>query len=368
MASLPPAAPPGFTDHRFKSTSGIELDVRVWPAEVPSNGPAPFVLWTHGGGWFGGSHFAALPWMALGFRQRGYHFVSHNYRLAPQARLDDQLADCLEAVAWCRVNLPSVLGADKVDVDRYVLIGESAGGNLVTLMGLHLSNPAPKAIVDVYGVVDFVSLSTFGPPEQRPSRATQPPWTGKFTPKELETLLRNRDPAATLTDALPWNEFETMTEAKISELWATDFCYTERVLKQAELHMFYALQRCADGLRVGVMHEEKFANEQDLMAFVRSMSPLRVIQQRVTEGKKGLELYPPTAFLHGTADEAVPVEQSYAMAEVLSDSDVPVVESYEEGEPHVFDLKYTGPDVPGWDTYIVPVLDFVDKHVGWNRR
>ncbi|KAJ4306048.1 hypothetical protein N0V88_000843 [Collariella sp. IMI 366227] len=351
--AAPPAAPPGFTDHKFKSASGIELDVRVWPAEVQGNEPAPFVLWTH--------DFAPLPWMAPGFRQRGYHFVSHNYRLAPQARVDDQLADCLEAVAWCRDNLPSIFGIGKIDVDRYVLIGESAGGNLVTLMGLHLSNPAPKAIVNVYGLVDFVSLSAFGSPEQRTSKEPQPPWKGKFSPEELNALLRDRDPANILTDAMPWNEFESFSEAQISELWATDFRYTERVLKQAELHMYYALQRNADGLRIGIMHGEKFASEEELMAFVRSMSALRVIQQRVTEGKKGLDLYPPTAFLHGTADEAVPVEQSYAMAGVLRDCEVPIVECYEEGEPHVFDLKFTSPNVPGWDTYIVPILDFVDQ-------
>ena len=45
MASLPPAAPSGFTDHTFKSASGIELAVRVWPAETPVDEPAPWVLW-----------------------------------------------------------------------------------------------------------------------------------------------------------------------------------------------------------------------------------------------------------------------------------------------------------------------------------
>jgi acetyl esterase/lipase len=285
--------------------------------------------------------FAPLPWMAPAFRQRGFHFVSHNYRLAPQARVDEQLADCLEAVSWCRTNLPAVLGSDKVDVDRYVLVGESAGGHLATLMGLHLSSPAPKAIVDVYGVVDFISMPAFGAPEQRPSRTTQGPWNGKFSEETLNKLLRDRDPANALTDALPWNEHEFLTESEISKLWAAEFRYTDRVLMQAELHMMHSLSRSADGLRVGIMHNETFSSEDELMAFVRSMSPLRVLQERVTQGKKGLALYPPTAFLHGIGDVDVPVEQSYAMASVLKDAEVPVVESYEEGGLHVFDMKYT---------------------------
>lgn len=284
--------------------------------------------------------------MAPGFRQRGYHFVSHNYRLAPQARVDEQLADCLEAVAWCRANLPAILGADKIDVDRYVLCGESAGGHLATLMGLHLPTPAPRAIIDVYGIVDFPSMKAFGPPDQRPSRATQGPWEGKFSEQMLNKLLRDRDQANVLTDALPWDEFTRLTDVEISKLWATDFRYTDRVLMQAELHMMHSLSRSADGLHVGVMHREKFASEEEFITFVRSMSPLRVLQQRVVEGKRGLELYPPTAFLHGTGDVDVPVEQSYAMAGVLKDADIPVVECYEEGGLHVFDMKYTVSDYP----------------------
>ncbi|KAK4139220.1 putative isoprenylcysteine alpha-carbonyl methylesterase ICMEL2 [Dichotomopilus funicola] len=362
-SALPPSAPPGFSDHTFTPPSGVELAVRVWPAETPISEPAPFIIWTHGGGWFGGFHFAPLPWMAPGFRQRGYHFVSHNYRLAPQAGVEEQLEDTLAAISWCRANLPSILGENQVDVDRYVLTGESAGGHLATLAGLHVPSPSPKAIVNMYGVVDFVSMSAFGPPEKRATRATQPPWDGRFSEETLAKLLRDRDQANAVTDALPWDEFKRIPDTVISKLWATDFKYTERALIQAELHIRYALSASAEGLRVGILHGERFQSEEELIAFVRSVSPLRVLQHRAAEGKKGADLFPPTAFLHGTGDVDVPVEQSYAMASVLKDAGVPVVESYEEGEPHVFDLKYTGPDVPGWDTYIVPILDFIDEHL-----
>ncbi|GAB1313797.1 hypothetical protein MFIFM68171_04007 [Madurella fahalii] len=363
-SDLPPAAPPGFTDHTFISASSTELAVRVWPADPPVSEPAPFVIWTHGGGWFGGFHFAPLPWMTPGFVQRGYHLVAHNYRLAPQARLDDQLADCLEAVSWCRDNLASILGAGKVDVNRYVLCGESAGGHLVTLAGLHLSNPPPRAIVDVYGVVDFFSMLAFAEPDQRPSRAQQPPWNGKFSADELDELLRNRDPANALTDALSWNEHELLTDAQLSKHWATDFRYTDRVIKQAELHMMHSLRRSADGLRLGVMHSDGFSNEEELIEFVQAMSPFRVLEERAKNGGQGLGVYPPTAFLHGSGDVDVPIQQSYAMATILRQMGIPVVECYEEGEPHVFDKKYKSPDVPGWSTYIQPILDFVDKHAG----
>lgn len=45
MATIPLAALSGFTDHTFKSTSGVELGVRVWPAETAVDKPAPLVIW-----------------------------------------------------------------------------------------------------------------------------------------------------------------------------------------------------------------------------------------------------------------------------------------------------------------------------------
>ncbi|KAL2265894.1 hypothetical protein VTJ83DRAFT_5246 [Remersonia thermophila] len=359
----PPSAPPGFTDHVFTSTSGTELAVRVWPAENPDVRNTPFVVWTHGGGWFGGFHFAPLPWMSPGFRRRGYHLISHNYRLAPQARIDDQLKDCIEAVSWARANLPAILGPEKVDVDRYVLCGESAGGHLATLMALHLT-PPPKAVIDMYGVVDFLSMPAFGPIDQQPNRENEGPWEGRFSEQELNILLRDRDPKNVLTDALAWDEFKRLSEAELSMIWATDFRFTNRVLMQAELHMMHSLSSSADGLKIGIMHEEEFKNKEEFMAFVRSMSPLRVLEQRVTERKQGRGLFPPTAFLHGTGDVVVPIQQSYSMANLLKHAGVPVGEFYEEGAPHVFDLKYTGAEVPGWNQFIEPMLKFVDTHVG----
>jgi hypothetical protein len=61
------------------------------------------------------------------------------------------------------------------------------------------------------------------------------------------------------------------------------------------------------------------------------------------------------------------------MAQRLREMGVPVGESYEPGEAHEFDNKYTvsssmeradfqGPDVKGWDEYILPILDFVDQY------
>lgn len=321
----------GFTDHMFESASGTELAVRVWPAKVSA--PAPFLLWTHGGGFIGGCHYTPRPWLDPGFRQRGYHLVSHNYRLAPQASIEQQLADCLESLDWCRRNLPRLLGADKVDVDRYVLCGESAGGHLVTLMALHLPNPQPRAVIDIYGVTDFVAMKDLDKEE------TPKEWNGEFTPQELEAFLDDRDSANILTDALCWTEMELFTEAQLSRYWGSDIKYDKRIRLQSELHNWRSQHPKGLALLIrALLHPERFDSEDRLGQAIRSVSPLHVLRERQQHGTAS---YPPTAFLHGTGDVDVPVRQSRDMAQTLRELGIPTIERYEEDQPHVFEQKYT---------------------------
>ncbi|KAH8885925.1 alpha/beta-hydrolase [Thozetella sp. PMI_491] len=356
-AQLPRAARPGFTEHAFKTRHGVELSVRVWPANPPVSEPAPFVTWTHGGGWLAGNNFAPLAWMHPGFCQRGYHLVSHTYRLGPQANVDDQLADCLEAIAWCRENLPNILGKDKVDIHRYVICGESAGGHLTTLMA-HYLDPPPRAVIDAYGITDM--LGAWPVLGELPVQDTAPPWDGEFSEEELNAFLSDRDPAKQLTQALSWDENVQFSEEDVAKVWLTDFKFTPRIRLQGELHRWRAdlparMTAGVNSMRKGVFHEERFQDENALKDYIISISPLYLLD--------GKTWYPPTAFLHGTADVAAPLAQSEEMAKRLRDMNVPVVECYEPGEPHVFDNKYTSPDVNGWDTYIQPILDFCNHHL-----
>jgi len=93
---------------------------------------APLVVFVHGGGWKRGdknmmSGSAKLEhWQA-----QGYAVASLNYRLVPQATVEQQAQDVTDAVAWLRSNARR-LGFDK---RRIVLIGHSAGAHLVALVG-----------------------------------------------------------------------------------------------------------------------------------------------------------------------------------------------------------------------------------------
>lgn len=336
-SQLPRKSPPGFMSHTFTTPHGATLSVRIWAASPSVTSPAPFVIYTHGGGWRAGNHFAPLAWMDAGFRQRGYHLVSHNYRLCPQVSIDVQLQDCLDAVAWLRASLPDIVGKDKIDVNRYIVCGESAGGHLVTLMAHHLS-PPPRAVIDAYGITDFAATWPISrpttPPADAPGPVDAPIDTGEFSEQELYDFFADRDPANVITDALWGDEDTRLPESVLKKQWATEFKYTRRIRLQAALHRFRAgnPKAVVRSLRVGAFHEERFEDEEALKKFVLSVSPAPLL-----EGKKW---YPPTAFLHGTADTGAPIEQSKLMAAKLKEMGVEVVESYEEGGEHVFDKKY----------------------------
>ncbi len=341
--TLPPSARAKYTDYTFQSKSGTELSIRLWEAELAAadaddSPPAPWVLHTHGGGFLAGHHYTPPWWLHDGFRRRGYHLLSHSYRLGPQASLDDQLADCLEVVAWCRATLPSLLGAGRVDAGRYVLVGDSAGGLLVTLMACHLrEEPRPRAVIDVYGVTDFHDMLRI---DRDVNGDAAVPWKGEFTADELEAFLDDRNPANILTVAMAWDEQDRFTEVELGEIWGVEVEYSARIRRHAELNIWRQTRPNSSALTIrGIMHPERFGTKAELDDYLRSVSPLQVLRQRLSHGVTGD--YPPTAFLHGTGDVAVPVRQSQEMAEALRQVGVPVVECYEEGQPHVWDRKYT---------------------------
>lgn len=100
-----------------------------WPAE---NGAAPLIIFVHGGGWKRGSKDNATGAEKVGhYHALRYAFASINYRLVPDATVEQQAQDVADAVAFLR-GKARTLGFDP---DRIVLMGHSAGAHLVALVG-----------------------------------------------------------------------------------------------------------------------------------------------------------------------------------------------------------------------------------------
>jgi alpha-L-fucosidase 2 len=127
----------------------LKLDAHV----PPGKGPFPAVILVHGGGWTGGDKTASFikPLFPV-LDQSGFVWFSIDYRLAPKHPLPAAEEDVERAIVWVKEHAREY----KVDPKRIALMGESAGGHLVNLVGARNRAPADvAAVVSFYGPIDL---------------------------------------------------------------------------------------------------------------------------------------------------------------------------------------------------------------------
>ena len=131
-------------------------------AFVPGgSGPFPAIIWVHGGGFVTGDK-APYPKSLLDpLVKEGFAWFSVNYRLAPKNPFPAETDDVESAVHYIKVHAEHY----KVDPRRLVLMGESAGGHLVSFVGAkHDPENAVAAVVPFFGEHDLVERThTKGP-------------------------------------------------------------------------------------------------------------------------------------------------------------------------------------------------------------
>ncbi len=113
--------------------AGVELKLDLF-YKKDAERPMPAVVWFHGGGWssedldrkYRPEHQLAV------LAREGFFIVSADYRLVQQSPFPACLEDCKCVIRWVRAN------AEKYGVDpgRIGVMGESAGGHLVALLGV----------------------------------------------------------------------------------------------------------------------------------------------------------------------------------------------------------------------------------------
>lgn len=113
---------------------------------------APLVVFVHGGGWKRGDKTMMRGSAKLEhWHSLGYAVTSIDYRLVPDATVEQQGADVANAVAYLRTNAAR-LGFDR---SRIALVGHSAGAHLVSLVGTdpQYFRAAGLSLDDVRGIV-----------------------------------------------------------------------------------------------------------------------------------------------------------------------------------------------------------------------
>ena len=122
--------PVAVVENRTIPGPGGNIPIRIYRPN--SSKPLPVVVFFHGGGWVIGN----LDW--LDDMCRAYAngvecvVVSVDYRLAPEHKFPAAVEDAYAATLWVANNTNLING----DRDRIAVVGDSAGGNLATVVAL----------------------------------------------------------------------------------------------------------------------------------------------------------------------------------------------------------------------------------------
>lgn len=115
-------------------------NVGAWMVTKPDNPADKIVYYIHGGGFVGACTKARMPFVSTLAKRFGYNVFSIDYRLAPEFRQPCAVNDCLDGYRYLLA---------RYKPENIVLLGESAGGNLVVALSLLLREkglPLPKAV------------------------------------------------------------------------------------------------------------------------------------------------------------------------------------------------------------------------------
>lgn len=150
-------------EYAVVGTTALKLDLYL-----ADNDPArakPWMVWVHGGAWRSGSK-SDVPIAAM--QSMGFAIASVDYRLSPVAPFPAQIHDIKAAIRFLRANHQRY----RLDPDRAVIAGASAGGHLAALVGVsdgvkeldgdigdHLTvSSRAQAIVSFYGAANLQTI------------------------------------------------------------------------------------------------------------------------------------------------------------------------------------------------------------------
>jgi acetyl esterase/lipase len=149
----------GNLDVVFQKGDNYELKLNLFTPKN-SDKALPLVVMVHGGCWIDGGR-VDYNYYGVKLAQLGYAAATVDYRVADQAPYPAAVDDVRNAIQW----LKDKANTYNIDPDRIALLGGSAGGHLVELIGyaantpteLHPTGPGPKlkAIVAFYGWSDL---------------------------------------------------------------------------------------------------------------------------------------------------------------------------------------------------------------------
>lgn len=155
-------------DQQYGSEDNWRQTLDLFLPPVDGDKPLPLVVYIHGGGWQNGDKRKAVAWGVPVFLKAGFAAASINYRLSDEAQWPAQLHDCKAAIRWLRAHARE----HGIDPNRIGVFGESAGGHLVSMLGVtnedemkegsigmnRFVKGSVSCVLDIFGPTDLLKL------------------------------------------------------------------------------------------------------------------------------------------------------------------------------------------------------------------
>ena len=138
-----------FTTYHYAMHEGVDLTLNFSPSAI--SGIRPCLVVVHGGSWKRGDN-SEIAAANNYFANAGYQVATVNYRLAPKFHSPAPQEDVHAAFAWLRKNAAEL----KIDTNNFVLMGRSAGGQIVLTMAYTGNENGVKGVAAFYGPNDML--------------------------------------------------------------------------------------------------------------------------------------------------------------------------------------------------------------------
>lgn len=136
-------------DVEYANVNGLSLKADIYyPKDQTKKYPG--IALVHGGGWISGNK-ENEKYMAQELASKGYVAIAVGYRLSEVEKYPAAIDDVNNAIEFLKKNRKKYA----VDTQKIGILGESAGAQIATLVGVK-SKGKIKAIVNVDGIVSFI--------------------------------------------------------------------------------------------------------------------------------------------------------------------------------------------------------------------
>ena len=135
--------------YTYTHVDSLDLQLKFYPSRAA--GMRPCLVIVHGGAWNSGS-FDELLEEDNYYANAGYQVASINYRLAPRFTSPAPVEDVKTAIEYLTRHSVEL----QIDTNNFVLLGRSAGGQIVLAAAYTLTNLHIKGVASYYGPTDMI--------------------------------------------------------------------------------------------------------------------------------------------------------------------------------------------------------------------